>query len=147
MEFNEGKRCQLGKRGRIKKIKLIRDDCHCQGNTACQNNAMVIFRCMRARVSKKIWTGRIWRVLEDTVDVECTLTKKDGVKGSIADRHESKRQEITEKTGEAKGERGIGRRGEVYAVCKRSRGSTRGEIHQHRNPMEGLFDSFLTDKS
>ena len=40
---------------------------------------------MRARVPKKIGTGRIWRVLEDTVDVECTLTKKDGVKGSIAD--------------------------------------------------------------
>ena len=94
MEFNEGKRCQLGKR--IKKIKRIRDDCHCQGNTACQNNAMVIFRCMRARVPKKTGTGQIWRVLEDTVDVECTLTKKDGVKGSIADRHESKRQEITD---------------------------------------------------
>ena len=99
---------------------------------------------MRARVPKKIGTGRIWRVLEDTVDVECTLTKKDGVKGSIADRHESKRQEITEKTREVKRERGIGRRGEVYAVCKRSRGSTRGEIHQHRNPVEGLFYSFLT---
>ena len=99
---------------------------------------------MRARVPKKIGTGRIWRVLEDTVNVECTLTKKDGVKGSIADRHESKRQEITEKTREAKRERGIGR----CMRCAREVVDQQGVRSTNTGTQwKVFFYSFLTDKS